>query len=325
MKNVGIVGTGISIPKNILTNKDLEKMVETTDEWITTRSGIKERHIIEKGQYTSILATEASRKALESAKLKPEDLDLLIVATITPDMRFPSTACFVQRELGASKAICFDISAACAGFIYALVCAQQFIKTGFVKNALIMGAETLSTITDWQDRGTCVLFGDGAGACVLKEIDQGGILSSHLGGDGSLSDLLYMPGGGSKFPASNETIEKRMHFIKMQGNEVFKLAVRLMVDSANKALEQCGLSPSDIDWLIPHQANIRILKAVAKRLELPEEKIFFNIAKYGNMSAASTAVALCEAIEQGKFKKGDIIVLDAFGGGLVWGATVIKW
>ncbi len=325
MKKVGITGTGISIPKNILTNKDLEKMVDTSDEWITTRSGIKERHIIEKGQYTSILATEASRKALNSAKLKPEDLDLLIVATITPDMRFPSTACFVQREIKANKAICFDISAACAGFIYALVCAEQFIKTGFVKNALIIGAETLTTITDWQDRGTCVLFGDGAGACVLKEVDSGGVLSSYLGGDGSLSDLLYMPGGGSKFPASKETVEKRMHFIKMEGNEVFKLAVRLMVDSANKALEKCNLKCSDIDWLIPHQANIRILKAVAKRLELSEDKIFFNIAKYGNMSAASTAVALCEAVESGKFKKDDIVVLDAFGGGLVWGATVIKW
>jgi 3-oxoacyl-[acyl-carrier-protein] synthase-3 len=325
MKKVGIISVGSYVPEKVLTNADLEKMVDTSDEWITSRTGIKERRLVKKGQATSDLAVEAAKKALINAELKAEDLDLIIVATITPDMQFPSTACFVQNALKAKNAVCFDIGAACAGFVYGIVTAQQFIESGKFKKALVIGAEVLSQITDWKDRNTCVLFGDGAGACILGEVEEGGILSSCLGTDGSLNNLLFLPGGGSRNPASNATLDANMHYIKMQGNEVFKLAVRILADAANQALLQCGLDYKSVNCFIPHQANIRILLAVAKRLGLSEDKIILNIARYGNMSSASTAVALCEAVEKKRIKKGDIIVLDAFGAGLVWGAIVIKW
>jgi len=325
MKKVGVIGVGEYLPKKVLTNADLEKMVDTSDEWITSRTGIKERRIAHKNEATSDLAVKASHKALESAGLKPMDLELIVVATITPDMSFPATASLVQSELGANKAVCFDVSAACAGFIYALAIGQQFIAGGAYKNALIIGAETLSRVTDWKDRNTCVLFGDGAGAAVLAEVKSGGILSTYLGCDGTKSDLLKLPGGGSRLPASQETLEKGLHYLKMQGNEIFKLAVTIMADAAQVALKQAGLECKDIDLVIPHQANIRIIMAMAKKLKLPEEKIYLNIGRYGNMSSASTATALSEAVQEGRVKKGDVILLDAFGAGLVWGACIIKW
>jgi len=325
MKSVGIIGVGEYLPKKVLTNADLEKMVDTSDEWIITRTGIKERHLVSEGEATSDLATNAAREALKDAGLVAEDLDLIIVATITPDMQFPSTACFVQNNLGAKKAVCFDISAACAGFIYALDIANQFINCGTYKNALIIGSEILSSITDWKDRNTCVLFGDGAGAAVLAPVDSGGILSTYLGGDGSLTDLLLLPAGGSRTPASHKSIDERMHYIKMRGNELFKLAVKSMTEAAKEALKRAGLEWKDVDWIIPHQANMRIIMSVGNKLGLTEDKIFLNIEKYGNMSSASTATALCEAVKSNSVKKGDIVLLDAFGGGLVWGACVIKW
>ena len=325
MKKVGIIGVGEYLPKKILTNSDLEKMVDTSDEWITTRTGIKERRIAEKTEAVSDLAAAACKEALKDAKIKAQEIELIIVATITPDMQFPATACILQEALGAKKAVCFDISAACAGFVYALVIAQQFIASGVYKNALVVGAEKLSSITDWKDRNTCVLFGDGSGAAVLSEVSSGGILSSYLGCDGANTDLLMVPAGGSRLPVSDKTLELGMHYIKMQGNELFKLAVKLMAEAAQAAVERAGLKCPDIDLVIPHQANIRIIMAMAKRLGLPQEKIYLNIEKYGNMSSASTVTALCEAVKEGKIKKGDIILLDAFGAGLVWGACVIKW
>ncbi len=325
MHKVGIIGVGEDLPERILTNSDLEKMVDTSDEWITTRTGIKERRLADKEEATSDLAYLAAKQALKDAKLKPLELDLIIVATITPDMPFPSTASFVQAKLGAKNAFCFDISAACAGFIYAIVIAQQFIARGTVRNALVVGAETLSSVTDWQDRSTCILFGDGAGAAVLAEVPADGILSTYLGTDGTKTGLLMIPGGGSRNPASRETVEQRLHYIKMEGNELFKLAVKLMMEAAQIAIKRAGLEPKDIDLVIPHQANARIITAMAKRIGLSEDKVYLNIEKYGNMSSASLAIALCDAAKEGRIKKGDNVLLDAFGAGLVWGACVIKW
>jgi len=325
MKKVGIIGVGEYLPKKILTNVDLEKMVDTSDEWITTRTGIKERRIALSSEAASDLALSAAKEALKGAKIKAQDLDLIIIATITPDVQFPSTACFVQAALGAKNAVCFDISAACAGFVYAIIVAQQFIARGTYKNALVIGTEVLSSITDWQDRNTCVLFGDGAGAAVLSEVKSGGILSTYLGSDGTMAKLLMLPGGGSRNPATHKTIDKRLHYIKMEGNVIFKSAVTIMAEAAQAALKKAGLKCSDVDLVIPHQANVRIIMAMAKRLGLPSEKIFLNIEKYGNMSSASTATALCEAVKTGRIKKGDIVLLDAFGAGLVWGACLIKW
>lgn len=325
MKRVGIIGVGKYLPKKTLTNIDLEKMVDTSDEWITTRTGIKERRLVAKHQATSDLAIKAAKEALKDAKLKPEQLDLIIVATITPDMQFPSTACLVQAGLGAKQAVCFDISAACAGFVYGVLIAQQFIAAGTYKNCLLIGAEVLSGVTDWQDRNTCVLFGDGAGAAILAPTNSGGILSTYLGSDGAHKDLLLLPGGGSRHPASHKTLYKRLHYIKMRGNELFKLAVKMMSQAAQVALERAGLKHSDINLIIPHQANMRIIMAVAKKLGLSKDKIYLNIERYGNMSSASCVIALCEAVKEGRIKKGDVILLDSFGAGLVWGACVIKW
>lgn len=325
MKKVGIVGVGKYLPKKVLTNAGLEKMVDTSDEWIVTRTGIKQRRLAAKGEAASDMAIKAGRQALEDARLDPEKVELIIVATVTPDMSFPSTACFVQAKLGAKSAACFDISAACAGFVYAIVIAQQFIARGAYKNALVIGTEVLSSVTDWKDRNTCVLFGDGAGAAVISEVKSGGILSAYLGADGSMGELLMMPGGGSRHPASSRTLASRMHYIKMRGNELFKIAVLTMTEAAQVALKKAGLKCQDVDLVIPHQANMRIIMAMAKKLGLTEDKIYLNIERYGNMSSASTATALCEAAREGRIKKGDIVLLDAFGAGLVWGACVIKW
>ncbi len=325
MKKIGILGVGKYLPKKVLTNHDLEKMVDTSDEWITTRTGVKERRIVSKTEAASDLAIKASEEALKNAGLTAEDIDLIIVATVTPDTQFPSTACFVQRSLQAKNAVCFDVSAACSGFIYAIVIAQQFVARGTYKNALVIGTEVMSSVTDWEDRNTCVLFGDGAGAVVMGEVKSGGILSTYLGSDGTFTDMLMIPGGGSRNPADHKTIDSRLHYIKMRGNELFKVAVKTMADAASEALKKAGLNCDDVDCFIPHQANARIIQAVAKRISLAEEKVFLNIEKYGNMSSASLAIALCEAVEVGRIKKGDIIVLDAFGAGLVWGACVIKW
>ncbi len=322
-----IVGVGNYFPKRVLTNYDLEKMVDTSDEWITTRTGIKERRIADKNETVSDMAKEAAKVALKRAKLKPKEVELIIVATITGDMSFPSSACFVQAKIGAFNAAVFDISAACAGFIYGLAIANSLIVSGLYKNALLIGAEKLTCITDWQDRNTCILFGDGAGACVLKPAKNKdeGIISSYLGGDGREGNLLMLPGGGSYMPASHETVDKHLHYIKMKGSELFKVAIKKMTDASQIALHKIGLTCKDVDLLVPHQANIRIIKAVAKRLGLSEDKVYLNIRKYGNMSSASTATALNDAILEGRIKKGDIVVLTAFGGGLTWGAAVIKW
>ncbi|MGB3082851.1 MAG: beta-ketoacyl-ACP synthase III [Candidatus Omnitrophota bacterium] len=326
LKRTGILGVGKYLPTNVLTNADLEKMVDTTDEWIITRTGIKERRIASENEATSDMAVKAAQAALKNANLKPKDIDLIIVASITPDMFFPSTACQLQYKLGAHNVPAFDISVACSGFIYGLTVADQFIKTGMYKTALVVAAEKLSAVTDWEDRATCVLFGDGAGAAVLGSVEDGGILNAHLGADGTKGDLLQLPAGGSRMPASIKTVENKLHTIKMEGNVLFKYAVKIMADAALAVTEPLGLKGDDIDIIIPHQANIRILNAVAKRLGVdPEKKLYLNIEKYGNMSAASSAVALAEAVEEGRIKKGDIILMDAFGGGLTWGALVIQW
>ena len=323
---VGFIGLGKYLPENRLTNKDLEKIVDTTDEWIVARTGIKERRIACEGEATSDMAVNAARSALKSAKLSADDIDLIIVATITPDMFFPSTACIVQEKLGAPKIPAFDISVACSGFMYGIAIANQFVKSGTYKHVLLIAAEKMSSVTDWKDRSTCVLMGDGAGAAVLGQVPEGGILSVYLGADGTKGNLLKMPAGGSRMPASISTVEAGLHYLKMQGNELFRHAVKIMAEAALKATEPLGLKGEDIDLVIPHQANIRILNAVAKRMGIdPEKKLYLNINKYGNMSAASSAVALAEAVEEGRVKKGDTILLDAFGAGLTWGAVVVKW
>jgi 3-oxoacyl-[acyl-carrier-protein] synthase-3 len=325
MRKAGISGVGKYLPQKVLANADLEKIVDTSDEWITTRTGIKERRLAAGTEAASDLASAAARQAISRAGVKPEEIGLVIVATITPDLPFPATACLVQDALGIKHAACFDISAACAGFVYALSVAGQFISSGAYKHALVVGAEKLSAVTDWQDRNTCVLFGDGAGAAVVSAVKRGGIISSYLGCDGSRKDLLFIPAGGSRLPASPQSLQARQHYIKMQGNELFKLAVRAMTEAAQKVLRQARLKFSDVDLVIPHQANARIIMAVAKKLGLAEEKIYLNIERYGNMSSASTAIALCEALEQGRIKKGDLVLLDTFGAGLVWGACLIEW
>lgn len=325
MKPVGIIGLGKYLPKRVLTNKQLEKMVDTTDEWIFTRTGIKERRLADKNESTSDLAIPAARDALKDAKLKAESVELIIAATVTPDMQFPSVSCLIQRELGAKKAACFDMSAACAGFVYGLITARQFVASGMYKNALVVAAEKTSSFVDWKDRSTCILFGDGSGAAVVGPVKRPGFLSAHLGADGRGADLLMVAAGGSRYPPSRETLEKKMHYVKMRGNELFRVAVGIMADAALKALEQAGLSCQDVDCFIPHQANARIIYATAKKLGLSKDKIFMNIEKYGNMSAASSAVALCEAVKSGRIKKGDIVLLDTFGAGLAWGSCVIKW
>lgn len=326
MKRARITGTGSYVPKMVLTNFDLEHMVDTSDAWIIERTGIRERRIAGKDDAASDLAYEASIRALKSAGVKAKDIDLILIGTTTPDMIFPSTACILQDRLNASKAAALDISAACSGFIYSLSIADQFIRNGVYKIILVVGAEVLSRITDWQDRNTCVLFGDGAGAAVLQPSgDRRCIISTHLHSDGTLKDLLFLPGGGSRNPASNKSIEKRLHYIKMRGNETFKVAIRNLENVALEALNANNLKPSDIDLFIPHQANLRIIQAIAKRLNLPMDKVLINIDRYGNTSAASIPIALDEAVREGRIKEGDLILIEAFGGGLTWASALIKW
>lgn len=325
-KRAGIIGTGSRLPENRLTNFDLENMVETSDEWIKSRSGIEERRRVDENTATSDLATGAALMALDSAGLKPEDIDLIVVATVTPDMAFPSTACIVQKNIGAINAAAFDLEAACSGFIYGLTLADSLIRTSVYKNILVIGAETLTKITDYTDRNTCVLFGDGAGAAVVSEVSGDyGILSSYIGADGRGGELLTQPAGGSRMPASLGTVEDKLHYIKMEGSEVYKFAIKIMGEAAEKALDMCGLDKESIDYLIPHQANIRIIESATKRLKISSEKVYINVNKYGNMSSASIAVAMDEANRNGFLKDDDIVVLVGFGGGLTWGSTVLKW
>ncbi len=326
LRRLKILSTGSAVPERVLTNFDLEKIVDTSDEWIQARTGIRERRIADEDTATSDLVIEAARIAMEDAGLGPKDLDAIIVGTVTPDMLFPSTACFVQKGLGINQIPAFDVSAACSGFLYGLAIADGLIANRTYEVILLAGAETLSKILDWTDRSTCVLFGDGAGASVVAASEnEAGLLSMHLGADGSLGDLLKQPGGGSRFPASHETIENRLHYVKMKGNDVFKYAVRAMEDSALKALRQAGLTSGDVDILIPHQANLRIIKATAKRLGIPMDKVYVNIDRYGNISAGSIPIALDEACRTGRVREGDIVLLDAFGGGFTWGAAVVRW
>ncbi|RCX21360.1 3-oxoacyl-[acyl-carrier-protein] synthase-3 [Fontibacillus phaseoli] len=325
-RSIGIVGFGKYVPEKVLTNADLEKMVETNDEWIVSRTGIRERHIAAPEQATSDLAYEAAVRALKSAGLAAEDLELIIVATVTPDTTFPSTACILQDKLGAKKAAAFDLSAACSGFVYSMATANGFLQTGMYNNALIIGADTLSRITDYSDRNTCVLFGDGAGAVVLGEVPQGrGFLSFDLGAEGAGGALLKLEGGGSRLPASQDTVQGGKHFIYMNGREVFKFAVRVMGTATEEVLRKAGKSKEDIDLFVPHQANIRIIQSAMQRLDLPEEKCVINVDKYANTSAASIPLALVEAAEEGRMKEGDTILLVGFGGGLTWGASVLVW
>lgn len=326
LKRAGIIGTGSCLPDRIMTNHEFEEIVDTNDEWIKSHTGISERRVADENTATSDLATTAALRALENANLKPEDIDLVMVATVTPDMAFPSTACLVQNNIGAVHAAAFDLEAACSGFLYGLSIAENFVMTGYYKNVLVIGAETLSKVCDLTDRNTCVIFGDGAGAAVVSEVpEEYGILSTVMGADGSGGDLLKLPAGGSRIPTSEESLRERLHYIKMDGSKVFKFAVKIMGEAADQALEKCGLSKEDVDYLIPHQANIRIIESAVKRLKISDEKVYINIDKYGNMSAASVAVALDEASRKGLLKDGDVVVLVGFGGGLTWGAAVLKW
>lgn len=321
-----IIATGSYAPEKVMTNSDLEKIVATTDEWITERTGIKERRIAGEKQATSDLALEASKNALKYGNIKAKELDLIIVATVTSDMLLPSTACILQHRLDAKKAAAFDINAACSGFIYGLAVANSFIQSGQYKKILLVGAETLSRITDWEDRNTCVLFGDGAGAVILEAVTgDNGILSTHLHADGSMSDLLSLPGGGSRVPTSKESIGKKMHFLKMKGNETFKVAVKVLENLVTETLKYNNLKPSQLTALIPHQANLRIIQATAKRLGLSMDNVIVNLDRYGNTSAASIPIALDEAVRSGRIRSGDYLLLEAFGGGLTWASALIRW
>lgn len=326
LRRAKIAGVGSFAPEKVLTNNELEEMVDTSDDWITTRTGIKERRIAEDDISTSDLAYEAAKNALADAGLEAEDLDLILVATATPDyLAFPSTACVLQDKLGIKGIPAFDLVAACSGFVYGISVATQYIETGAYDNVLVIGAETLSKIINWEDRGTCVLFGDGAGAAILTPTKSGGILSNVIGADGEQNEVLIVRGGGSKRPFSQQIIDEGLHYLEMEGNPVFKFAVRILGKAAIQALKKAGLTRDDIDFLIPHQANIRIIDAAAKRLKLDREQIYVNLDQYGNTSAASIPLALDAAVKEGKIKSGDIVVLVGFGAGLTWGATVIEW
>lgn len=322
-----ILGTGAAVPARILTNYDLECMVDTSDEWICTRSGIKQRHIASDGETTSSLATAAGKSALEMAAVEPDELDMIVLATTSPDMPMPNMAGFVQMNLGARRAFTFDLYAACSGFVYGLAVADKFIKEKPERKILVIGSELLSSITDWQDRSTCVLFGDAAGAAVVGGELGGdrGILSTHLHSDGSLWKLLYIPGGGCLYPPSVEMVSRRDHCIKMQGNEVFRYAVRALTEVAREALEENEIEPQKVDLFIPHQANHRIIKVVAERLKIPPDRVYMNIDRYGNTSSASIPVALDEVNRAGRLKPGDLVLLDAFGAGFTWGAVLLRW
>lgn len=326
MLRAKILGTGSYMPEKVLTNAELEKIVDTSDEWITERTGIKERRLASEEQTSSDLAFNAAAAALKNAGLKARDLDLIVVGTVTPDMPFPSTACILQSRLGAKHAAAFDVNAACSGFLFSLSVGNSFVTSGQAKRVLVVGTEMLSKFTDWQDRTTCVLFGDGAGAVVLEQSkDDTGILSVDIHSDGSLGDLLCIPGGGSKCPPSVETIADKQHFIRMKGNETFKVAVKTLEKVAVETLKKNKLSASDLALLIPHQANLRIIQATAKRLKLPEERVMVNIERTGNTSSASIPIALDEAVRYGRVRKNDYILMEAFGGGLTWASAMVKW
>jgi 3-oxoacyl-[acyl-carrier-protein] synthase-3 len=326
-RSVSIVGTGSYTPERVLTNDDLSKIVDTTDEWITTRTGIKQRRIAAKDEHTSDMATKAALAAIEQANVQPADIDLILVATATPDMYFPATACFVQQKIGAVNAACLDVSAACAGFLVAIQIGEQFITSHTFDTVLVIGAEKLSAITNWTDRNTCVLFGDGAGAAILRHRSEGvhGVISTHVGSDGQYANILFMPGGGCRTPITRENADQHLQTIHMSGKEVYKQAVIAMLDASKKALEKAGLTIDDIACVIPHQANARIIEAIAERMKIPIERFFVNLDRYGNTSAAAVAIALDEANRTGRIKRGDYVLMVVFGGGLTWASTVIEW
>lgn len=326
LADVGILGVGSALPAKTVTNFDLEKMIDTSDEWIRTRTGICERRVAEEGVTTSDLATRAAAAALQDAGITAGEVDVIIVATASPDAPLPATACYVQAKLGAPKAAAFDVAAGCTGFIYGLSIGSQFVRTGAYKRVLVIGAEVLSRVLDWTDRTTCVLFGDGAGAVVLGPVDRPGLLGLKMGSDGSMADILAIPAGGVKMPACLDTVEGRQHYVKMlSGNEVFKFAVRVMGEIAQEALDEAGVVKEDLDYLIPHQANWRIIEAARKRFDLPQDRVVVNIDRYGNMSSASIPVALDEAIRSGRIKRGDLLALVGFGAGLTWGAAIMRY
>ncbi len=325
-QNAGIIGMGQAYPSGVLTNADLEKLVDTNDEWITTRTGIKQRHKAAENEYTSQFGSKAALQALERAGLKPEDIDIIVCATTTPDQIMPSTGALIQAQIGAVNAAGMDVFAACSGFIYGITMIESMIRTGQIKYALVIGAEVLTKYVDYTDRGTCVIFGDGAGAAVLGPVEEGkGILATKIKSDGRYEEQLYAPGGGTKLGTSHETIDNREHFFKMKGNELFKVAVRSMADISAEMLEKAGYGVDDVDIVIPHQANQRITDAVASRLGVAEEKVYSNIAEMGNTSSASIPIAMDECIQSGKIKEGSLVLLTAFGGGVTWGGTVIRF
>src|SRR2546423_14907304 len=326
LRTVSIIGTGSYVPEKILTNADLSRIVDTSDDWITTRTGIKERRIAGKDENTSDMAAKATLKALEQAKISAKEIDLILVATATPDMLFPATACFVQKKFGATNAACLDIAAACAGFIFGLEIAEQFITSHTYDTVLVIGADKLTSITNWTDRNTCVLFGDAAGAAILRHRGGShGVISTYIGSDGQYSDILFMPGGGSRCPITRENVDLNLATIHMSGKEVYKQAVTAMVSAAQKAVEQAGLSVQDIACVIPHHSNLRIIEAIADRLGISRDKMFVNVDRYGNTSAAAVAIALDEANRSGRIKSGDYVLMVVFGGGLTWASTIIEW
>jgi 3-oxoacyl-[acyl-carrier-protein] synthase III len=324
--NAGFLGTGHSYPEGILTNADLEKIVETSDDWITSRTGIKQRRKAAPGEYTSLFATRAARYAIERAKIDATDIDLIICATVTPDQILPSTACLIQAEIGATKAAAFDLAAACSGFLYGLSLANSMIRTGQAKYALVIGAEVLTQYVDYTDRSTCVIFGDGAGAAILGPVESSrGILSTKIKSDGRFAEQLFAPGGGTRIKPSAETLASGQHFFKMRGNELFKVAVRSMAEISREVLEEANLTADDINLFVPHQANQRITDAVSKNLGVEESRVYSNIAMHGNTSAASIPIALDECVASGKISSGDILLMASFGGGVTWGGVVVRW
>jgi 3-oxoacyl-[acyl-carrier-protein] synthase III len=325
-QNAGIIGMGHSFPDGLLTNADLEKIVDTNDEWITSRTGIKQRHKANADEFTSQFAVKAANQALERAGIDAKDIDIIVCATTTPDQILPSTGCIIQAEIGANNAAAYDVVAACSGFLYGLTTVESMIRTGQVKNALVIGAEVLTKYVDYTDRGTCVIFGDGAGAAVLSAVPEGkGILATKIRSDGRYLEQLYSPGGGTRMPVSHQTIDDGQHFFKMKGNELFKVAVRSMAEISAEMLAKAGYTVDDVKIVIPHQANQRITDAVASRLGVPEEKVYSNIAQHGNTSAASIPIAMDECIQSGKIQEGDLVLLTAFGGGVTWGGTLIRF
>lgn len=324
--SASILGTGSYVPERIMTNAELEKIVDTNDEWIRTRTGIRERRIAAPHETTSDMAAAAARAALENAGIEAQEISMIICATVTPDMFFPNTACFVQAKIGATRATCFDVNAACSGFLYAMAIARQFIETGACGTILVIGADKLSSIVNWEDRNTCVLFGDGAGAAILRHRKEGrGILTTPMGSDGRLADILYTPGGGSAAPITAENVSEKLATIRMNGRETYKQAVKAMVESSQQALQQAGVTIDEITCIIPHQANLRIIETIADRLHVSLDKFHLNLDRYGNTSAAAVAIALDEAARTKKFQRGDLILLVVFGGGLTWASSVIEW